>query len=141
MNQKDKALQDLIFIQEALGALGFTLAGDNTYYKDYGLLDGSVVRIIPHFDKGISVDMSYRLCALTVTNTRTVPIVEGKPVQFEYFPRECLNDVTQMLANLAPQSRMPLKETYIITAICDKCGLEVSSFFQDKGRRLCLKCI
>src|SRR3990167_8956282 len=104
MSKDNKALQDLIAYQELLGELGFTIDGDGTYWKDYGLINGGRARIVPLFDKGISLDTSYCLSAISVSNERVVPIESGKLISFEQIPNECMQDVTRMIALMAPQS-------------------------------------
>lgn len=139
-NQQELAIENLTNIQNTLGELGFTLSGDRSYFKDYGLFDGSTVRLVPVFDKGISIDMSYRMVGISVSNTKFVPMSDGIPVQLEQFPRECFEDVAQVVSKLAPHARTPLKESYILTAECNECGDAASSFVQVSNVQMCLDC-
>lgn len=139
MSQKSQALASLQKIQLLLGELGFTLAADG-YFKDYGLLNGSVVRIAPIFDKGMSLDMHYNLSALAVTGHETITIVTGQPVALDRVPGEARVDVMRMLAELAPEALIPKTESFIMTMICTDCHETVSSFFNLKGIVKCLEC-
>lgn len=136
-----ESLDELVYYQVLLGELGFTISGDGSYYKDYGLLDGSILRLVPNFDTGISLDSKFRLSAITINSSKTVPILEGGQTRLNEFPRECMGDVMQMMATMAPQSRMPLQETFIITEHCTMCGDKVSSFFKKQEETLCLDCL
>lgn len=136
-----KTLNELIAIQTTLGGLGFSISGDGSYYKEYGLLDGSVVRLVPHFDQGISLDNTYTLSAVSIQSVRTIPIEGNAGATLSAVPRECVEDMTAMLASMAPQSRVAPQESYIISEKCSSCDNEVSSFFRKDGEVLCLTCL
>lgn len=141
MSDKKKVIEQLQEIQNTLGRMDFTLLPDGTYYKDYGLLDGAVLRIVPHFNYGISLEEELTLVSIDVNSVRNIPIVSHGKTALNEFPRECMDDVATMIATMAPQSRMPLKESYIVEAECDHCKQIVSSFFTVDGRHTCLDCL
>lgn len=136
-----KTLNELIAIQINLSNLGFSIGGDGNYYKEYGLLDGSTIRLVPHFDQGMSLDNTYILSSVAIQSMKVVPIEGNAGTTLSEFPRECVEDVTTMLATMAPQSRIAQKETYIINETCSQCKTEVSSFLRKGGEILCLSCL
>jgi len=140
MTEKQSMVKSLEKIQVLLGELGFVLTGGG-YHKDYGLLNGSVVRIQPIFDKGLSVDMQYNLVSLSVAGHEVISIVSGEPLALNRIPAECRVDVLRMLAELAPNALIPKVENFIISMICTECKENVSSFFNLKGTITCLECL
>jgi ribosomal protein S27E len=141
MDNTNPALQSLINFQNLLGELGFTLSGDGGYYKDYGLLNGGQARLIPLFDQGLSADPTYVLSGIQIANQQTIPILQNGGTALDQFPRECLEDVTKMIATMAPQSRIPNRESFIVTAQCNICSKTVSSFSRVDEKVSCLSCL
>jgi len=121
--------------------LGFTLSGDGTYYKDYGLINGGQTRLIPLFDQGLSSESTYTLNGIQIVNQQIIPILHNGETALDQFPRECLEDVTKMIATMAPQSRIPNKESFIITAQCCICSETVSSFSRVGEKVNCIPCL
>ena len=140
MSTKQQAMDSLVKIQTLLGELGYTLDKQG-YYKDYGLLNGSLTRITPIFDKGMSVDLQYNLSALSIAGHEIISIVHGQPVALDKIPSEARTDVMRMLAELAPGALLPKSESFILTMSCSSCKEVVSSFFSNKGEVQCLKCL
>lgn len=140
-NQQELAIATLQVVQQILGQLGFTLTADRGYYKDYGLTDGSVARLIPIFDKGISLDMSYRLTGFDIITSKRIHFVEGLPAPVEEFPFEMSDDVKSLIAGLAPASKPPLSESFMVTAECAQCGKDVESFVHIGNQYTCLQCL
>lgn len=140
MSQKQQALDSLVKIQVLLGELGFTLMQDG-YFKDYGTVNGSVVRIAPIFDRGLSLDLQYNLSALCVTGQETITIERGQPVALDRVPSEARTDVMRMLAELSPGALLPKTETFIMIMTCSSCADVVSSYFVNEGEVKCLKCL
>jgi hypothetical protein len=140
-NQREDAMSTLQTAQLLLGQLGFTLNGDGSYHKDYGTTDGSIVRLIPVFDKGISLDVAYRLTGFTVIHQKQIHFVDGLPAQVEEFPMETMADVKNLVSGLAPSSRSQMTDSYMITISCCQCGNDAESFIQLKGQYTCLKCV
>lgn len=142
-NQQSDAINNLLVVQDLLGGLGFTLTSDNSYYKDYGLVDGTIMRLIPVFDKGISLDMAYKLVGFNITSTKYIPAVSDlhwSSVTGDV-PAECKNDVSVIMRTIGSIDRKPLTENFMITAICSACNDEASSFFRVKGKDICVKCM
>jgi hypothetical protein len=140
LTQHTKAVENLDRIQRLLGELNFTLT-KNGYYKDYGTNNGSTTRIIPIFDKGLTLDVQYNLSAMEVTNSEIIPVITGKTVSFDKIPAECRDDIIRMLAELSPEAIIPKTESFILTMICTKCREEVYSYFSLKGVIKCIKCM
>lgn len=140
-NQQEQALDTLIAVQSLMGQLGFTMTSDGGYYKDYGVGDDSYARLTPIFDKGISLDMSYKLVGFNLSVNKQVHIVEGLPAPLEEFPIECVDDVKNVVANLAPGSRTQMVESFMVTATCSMCGNDVASYLHNKDGYTCLKCM
>lgn len=141
MSSKNKALDDLIKAQVTLGDLGFTLLPNNTYYKDYGLVNGGIVRIVPIFDKSISLAKEYSLVALEIVDYDRIEINSNEPIALEKFPMECMEDVTSILARLVPEVAMAQrKQTFIINADCSECKRNVHSFIKLGDVVTCLPC-
>lgn len=138
-DQQRLAMESLQKTQETLGLLGYTISSAG-WHKDYGLHDGSVVRLMPVFDRGISLDVSYKLTGIQISSIKFVPFEDGIPVQLEQFPRECIEDVAAIASVLAPHARAPAQEVFILTSVCEQCSEEVSSFIQVDGHYSCLKC-
>jgi len=136
---KPEAIQNLEHVQQLFGELEFTLTRTG-YYKDYGLSNGTIIRIVPIFDKGVSLDMRYDLSAISVAGSEIIPIVAGRQIAFDKIPSECRDDVLRILAELAPGALIPKKESFILTMICTKCRKEISSYLSIKGVVKCLKC-
>jgi hypothetical protein len=136
---KPEAIQNLEHVQQLFGELEFTLTRTG-YYKDYGLANGTTVRIVPMFDKGVSLDMRYDLSAISVAGNEIIPIVAGRQIAFDKIPAECREDVLRILAELAPGALISKKESFILTMICTKCRKEISSYLSIKGVVKCLKC-
>jgi hypothetical protein len=139
-SQTEGAIDALLVIQGILGQLGFTLTSDNKYYKDYASTDGDAIRIIPVFDHGISVDIHRKLTGFNVIKSKVIPIVEGLSAPLDQIPVECLDDVSKIINTLAPFSKPPLAETFMITQNCSMCGDEVESFLYINGTYTCTKC-
>lgn len=140
-DQADEAMDTLRAVQSLMGQLDFTMTADGSYYKNYGIGDDSVMQLVPVFDKGISLDVSYKLVGFNMVTSRRVHIVEGLPAPVESFPIECVDDVKSIVQSLAPGSRTQLTETYMVTAVCSMCDNEVSSYVQQSGQFTCLKCM
>lgn len=140
-NQQVEAMSMLQTVQLLLGQLGFTLNGDGSYYKDYGLNDGSAVRVVPVFDRGISIDVSYKLVGFNLTSSRRVQFVDGLPAPMEEFPFETVDDIRSLVTGLAPSSSQQMSDTHMIMATCSQCGNEVESFLHIKNAYTCLKCL
>lgn len=140
MSTKKQAMDSLVKIQVLLGELGYTLDKQG-YYKDYGILNGSLTRITPIFDKGISIDLQYNLSALSIAGHEIISIIHGQPVALDKIPGEARADVMRMLAELAPGALLPKFESFILTMSCATCKEVVSSFFSNKGEVQCLKCL
>lgn len=138
-NQQRQALDNFQKVQEMFGTLGYTI-NSTGWYKDYGLHDGSVVRLVPVFDKGISLDMAYKLVGIQISSIKFIPFEDGRPVQLEQFPRECMEDVAVIASKLASHTRTPVQEVFILTTTCEQCSNEVSSFIQVDGHYSCLEC-
>lgn len=138
---KNKDIQMLVAFQTLLGDMGFTLSGNGTYYKDYRLHNGSNVRLIPHFNTDPSTSKVHQLSAISINNSKIVLIKENGNTELGEFPKECMEDVTKMIVMMAPQSRMILKETYVITEHCNMCSNKISSFFKKDGEAYCINCV
>ena len=140
MNNKQQALDSLTKIQILLGDLGFTLT-QNGYYKDYGSVNGSTTRIVPIFDKGLSLDLQYNLTAVSVEGQETIEIARGQPVALDRIPSEARTDMMRMLAELAPDALLPKTESFILVMTCSSCTEVVSSYFVNEGDVKCLECL
>jgi hypothetical protein len=136
-----EVMDSLLDVQDVFGQLGFTLTGDQRYYKDYATGEDTTIRLTPQFDRGTPFAQEFKLNGFHVTTQTFVPIVDGQPMPFDRFPRVLTEDLSTIFARLTPSSRMPLKESFLITVPCDGCGKEASSFFQVKGTFKCLKCM
>ena len=140
MAQQQESIDSLTKIQELLGELGYTLTPDG-YYKDYASANSTLTRIVPVFDKGMSLDMRYALSGLSITGHETISIVSGHQIEFAKIPSECREDVMRMLAELAPGALTPKGESFIITMLCTQCKNTVNSFLSLKGVVTCLDCL
>ena len=139
-DQDQEAYDDLVLAQTILGQLGYTLTSDGKYYKDYGIQNGSTVRMVPIFDHGMSMDVQRRLTGFTIVTSKQIPIVEGIPAPFEEFPIECIDDVNTIINSLAPLSKISPVESFMVTQICSSCNNEVHSFMYMNGQYICLNC-
>lgn len=140
-NQQEQAMADLMRVQQLMGRLGFTMTADSGYYKDYGLMSGGSARLVPVFDKGISVNSSFKLIGVNIVNSVFIPIVESASPQLDGVPRECIDDVMSIIGELQPIAYQPMSETFMITATCGDCGNDVASFLQISGTVKCLRCM
>jgi hypothetical protein len=138
--QQQQSIDGLIKIQELLGELGFTLTPDG-YYKDYASANNTLTRIVPVFDKGMSIDMQYALSGLSITGHETIPIISGLQIEFAKVPAECREDVMRMLAELAPGALVSKEETFIVNMICTECKDNVHSYISLKGVVTCINCL
>jgi hypothetical protein len=140
MNQVQETMATLLNTQKLLGDLEFTLTSDGRYYKDYGLVNGSSVRIVPTFDKGISLDVRVKLVGFTITTSKTIDVIDGVSTSITDFPIECTDDITKIIGALAPFSRPPLDETFMVTQICSTCNQDSHSYMLIGGEYQCLRC-
>lgn len=140
-NQQEQAIDTLLAVQSLMGQLGFTMTSDGGYYKDYAVDGDSIVRLTPVFDRGISLDMSYRLVGFDMTTRKQIHIVEGLPAPIEQFPIECVDDVKNVVTSLAPGSRTQMVESFMVMVTCNMCGNEVASYLHNKNGYTCLKCM
>ena len=139
-DQQEEAIDALMIIQSILGQLGFTLTSDSAYYKDYANSDGDAIRIIPVFDHGISVDVHRKLTGFNVIRSKFIPIIEGIQAPLDQIPMECLDDVSKIINSLAPFSKPPLAETFMVTQTCSMCDRDTESFLYFNGAYVCTKC-
>lgn len=141
MNQQEQAIKDLLETQTLMGELGFTLTSDGSYYKDYGTADGGIARIVPVFDKGVSMDMAFKLVGFSIQTSHFVPVTQGMIVATDRLPTECRSDADKLMAKIGAQARKPMSENFMITITCSSCNNETPSFFQFGTRQVCMKCM
>jgi len=137
-----QSLENLIFAQDSLGGLGFTLQSNGVYYKDYVTVNGDNIRISPVFDSGTASAMTHELVAIDVVGHYRLPISHKKDFSLEKVPRECLDDVQTILVKFVPDMVLDKKpEVHIITALCKKCKKLSPSFLKIGDKVTCIKCI
>jgi len=140
-NQMDMAMQSLMAIQNVMGELGFILNGDNTYYKDYALMDGSIMRLTPVFDRGTSMNVDYRLVGFNINTMKFVSITNGTLESPNAVPRDCTGDVSRIIETVGFLEKKPQTESFIVVVPCSDCGNEVNSYLQFGTKFRCLKCV
>ncbi len=134
-------IKELLNVQDAMGELGFTLTPQRTYYKDYSNKDGSVSRITPIFDTGMSYDQQYRLSTISITTVKHIPIVDNGNVEWKEFPSASVADISTIIAKLSSAGRQKIGNQYIISQECLKCKKVVPEFILVDKQSYCLSCM
>lgn len=130
--------EDLIHIQKKLGDIGFFMASDDEFYKEY-IIGGKRTRLAINL-VAVNGEKTFRLASVKIGQV-VVPIVQGK-TRFDKVPNECIDDVMTVVASLAAdEALMPKDEVYIYSAVCSKCSELSNSFFKLDNDTICIKCL
>ncbi len=140
-NQTSEAFDDLVQAQDVLGKLGFTLTANQTYHKDYGTVNGVVIRISPVFDRGTPFDTRFKLCGINVATSYTVNINAGSPVEWGDIPKEAVEDTMSMVAQLTTIGRNVPEENHVMITKCCKCNSESPDYLTTEDGPVCMECI
>jgi hypothetical protein len=140
-NQGYEAFDDLVQVQDVLGKLGFTLTANQTYHKDYGTANGTIIRISPIFDRGTPFDTRFKLCGINVSSNYTVNIVAGTPVEWRDIPKEAVEDTMSMVAQLTTMGRDVPEENHIMVTRCNHCNSDSPDYLTTENGPVCMECV
>jgi len=137
-NVDNTARDKIINWQTKFGELGFTLTSDFTYYKDYGVGDNSVVRLMPRFDGGTDSQRDFSLTGFSIV-TNSFISVDKLNLGKLGLHHDCTKDIISIMSNCG--DGFSNKESFIIEEECSVCATITNSFIVEDDKLLCMDCI